>query len=94
MIESIVYIALIALLLVAHWQIGNKNLYGWLVSIVARGGIVIWSLLTGATALVPITLAFLVIDWRNFMNWRQARTISQRIADRLGGELPALDHEA
>ena len=77
---SIGYVLLVALMLLAEWRVGDREPRAWLLMIGARLGIVVWSTLLHVSALVPIALAFVLMDWRNYGKWRKERDAALKVA--------------
>lgn len=78
---SLGYVALLGVMWASAWGVGNRQPRAWLWSVGARLGLVVWSTLMHVAALVPIALAFVVVEWRNYVKWRKEADISRRIAD-------------
>lgn len=83
---SVGYVLILGVLLSAMWMVGNRDPRAWLVALLARLLLIVWSTLMRVPAIVPVSLAFVVVDWRNYVKWRKERLISDRVAASILGD--------
>lgn len=72
---------LAALALFVSWQVGRKKAWAWLA---AAGTQVIWvayALVTEQYGFIASALAFLVMNWYNYVKWRREEVQAREVQD-------------
>lgn len=53
------------------WMVGNRNRWGFAVCMICNVAWIVVASQTGVYGLIPVSLAMLVINGRNFHKWRR-----------------------